>query len=100
NFIPPMRLHEISISDSFALMMTLQTSDIGRSVFSQGKNELATRKSFIQLAVDRKPRPVFKRFKLLSLFKNLVNLISFYFHRKVHIVRVMFVAKTSQAITE
>src|SRR5689334_6831410 len=75
NLIPPMRLDEVFAPDPLTLVMALQTPHVRCSIFPQRKNELATGKSLVQLAVDRKPRPIVKRLKLLRLRQHLVNLI-------------------------
>src|SRR5689334_18992119 len=95
-----MRLDEIFASDPLALVMTLQTPNVRRRVFSQRQDEFAIRKPLVQLAVDRKPRPIVERFILLRLCKHLVDLISFYFHRQVHVVSAMFESEAPKAVPE
>src|SRR3569832_1661 len=61
NLIPPVWLYPVRLSDSLALVMALQTSDVSRCIFPQRKNEFGIRKATIEFFVEQKPRPVFNR---------------------------------------
>jgi hypothetical protein len=44
----------------------------------------------VQLAIDRKPWPIFKRFVSLNFCEDRGQLISFNLHSKVHVVASVF----------
>jgi hypothetical protein len=80
--------------------MALQARDVSRRIFPQRQNEFAIGKLLIQFAVDSEPRPVFERFKLLSLPQSFVNLISFHSQGEVHVVRPVFEPEAPEAVSQ
>ena len=80
--------------------MPFQTLNVRFRIFSQSKNELAVRKPLVQLPINRKPRPVFKRFEPFCFLKHRFQLISLNLHGEIHVERAMLEAESPETISE
>src|SRR6185436_12569048 len=70
NLVPMSWFDKAFLANSLPLMVSLQTCNVGRGIFSESQNKFAVRKSLVQFPIDYKPWPIFKRFKFRGLFQH------------------------------